>query len=245
MKKIDMHGHLGYWPFALPNCGTVESLLHLCERYDIDRLVASSSLALNYDMVGGNAEMAAAADEHGRLLMYVYVNPNFLAQSCTEMDRYLPEDFAVGCKIHTSYSATPTSAPRMHDLMAEIARRTNLDKIHPGDAADLAKWARAYPDLNIIVAHSFGAGYRGAVQLALAHPNIYLDFCCSHAGRGKIRDALDCCGPGQIVFGSDVDLLDPAFTLAVFEGAKMTEEERSAVYYDNAARLLGLPPLKA
>ena len=240
MKKIDMHGHLGHWPFALPNCGSAESLVRLCERYDIEHLAASSSLALNYDMEAGNAEMAEAAREHKRLLMYVYVNPNFIAQSCAEMDRYLPEEFGVGCKIHTSYSATPTSAPRMHELVAEIARRTSLVKVHPGDAADLAQWASAYPDLNIIVAHSFGSNYPAAVELAIAHPNIYLDFCCSHAGRGKVRYALDRCGAGQIVFGSDMDLLDPAFTMSVFEGAKLSEEERRAVYHDNGARLLGI-----
>jgi len=240
MKKIDMHAHLGYWPFALPNCGTVESLLHLAERYDIEHIAASSALALNYDMQAGNEEMAKAARGHESLLMYVYVNPNFIAESCTEMDRYLSEDFGIGCKIHTSYSATPTSARRMHDLIAEIARRTGLVKVHPGSAEDLAAWARAYPDLNIIVAHSFGAGYHAAIDLALAHPNIHLDFCCSHAGRGKVRDALDRLGPGQIVFGSDMDLLDPAFTLAVFEAADMTEKERAAVYWGNGARLLGI-----
>lgn len=240
MKIIDMHAHLGYWPFAIPNCGTVEALLRLCDRYDIEYVAASSSLALNYDMQAGNEEMAEAARAYDPLLMYVYVNPNFLAQSCTEMDRYLGEDFSVGCKIHTSYSATPTSSPRMYELMAEVARRTSLVKIHPGDAEDLARWARAYPDLNIIVAHSFATNYPAAVELALAHPNIYLDFCCSHAGRGKVRYALDRCGPDQIVFGSDMDLLDPAFTIAMFEAAGLTDTERRAVYRDNAARLLGL-----
>lgn len=240
MEKIDMHAHLGYWPFALPNCGTVDSLLRLAERYDIRHIAASSALALNYDMQAGNEEMAEAAREHDPLLMYVYVNPNFIAQSCSEMDRYLAEDFGIGCKIHTSYSATSTSAQRMYDLIAEIARRTSLVKVHPGAAGDLAAWARAYPDLNIIVAHAFGAGYPAAIDLALAHPNIHLDFCCSHTGRGKVRDALDRLGPRQIVFGSDMDLLDPAFTLAVFEAADLTDGERHAVYRDNAARLLGI-----
>jgi predicted TIM-barrel fold metal-dependent hydrolase len=184
--------------------------------------------------------MAEAARRHEPLLMYVYVNPNFLEQSCAEMDRYLPEESVVGCKIHASYSATPTSSLRMYDLIAEIARRTTLVKVHPGDAEDLSCWARMYPDLNIVVAHSFGANYRPAVELAVAHPNIYLDFCCSHAGRGKVRYALDRCGPGQIVFGSDMDLLDPAFTMAMFEAADLTDEERRAVYRDNAAHLLRL-----
>ncbi|MEA3403241.1 MAG: amidohydrolase family protein [Armatimonadota bacterium] len=240
MQKIDMHAHLGHWAFAIPNSGTVESLLHLCERYDIRYVAASSTHAIVYDMQSGNEEMAEAAREHEWLLMYVYANPNVLDQSCAEMDRYLPEDFAVGVKIHCNYSATGTGEPRMHDLMAEIARRTSLVKIHPGAAEDLAQWARVYRDLNIIIAHSFAASYAAAVDLALAHSNIYLDFCSSQATRGRVRYALDRCGPGQIVFGSDMDLLDPAWSMGIFEGADLTDEERQAVYWDNAARLLGV-----
>ncbi len=37
-----------------------------------------------------------------------------------------------------------------------------------------------------------------------------------------------------------MDLLEPAFTLGMFEGAGMTEEQARAVYYDNAARLFGI-----
>ncbi|MGC9316951.1 MAG: amidohydrolase family protein [Armatimonadota bacterium] len=240
MQKIDMHAHLGHWAFAIPNSGTVESLLHLAERYDIRRLVASSAQAITYDMQSGNEEMAEAAREHDRLLMYVYVNPNFLEDSCTEMDRYLREDFGVGVKIHCSYSATGTGEARMHDLIAEVARRTSLVKIHPGAREDIEQWARVYPDLNIIIAHSFAGDYPEAVDLALAHSNIYLDFCSSHTGRGKVRYALDRCGPGQIVFGSDVGLLDPVWTIGMFEAADLTDEERHAVYWGNAARLLGL-----
>jgi len=184
--------------------------------------------------------MAQAACDHEQLLMYVYANANWPAESCAELDRYLGEDFAVGVKIHCGYSAVASSDPRMYDLMAEIARRTALVKVHPGVAEDLSAWARAWPDLNIIIAHAFASGYPAAVALAAAHPNIHLDFCSSHAGSGKVRDTLDRIGPGQVVFGSDMDLIDPAFVMGMFEEADLTDAERRAVYYDNGARLLGL-----
>lgn len=240
MKKIDMHGHLGHWAFAIPGCGTAESLVHLCERYEIEYLAASSTQALTYDMRAGNEQMAQAAREHDPLLMYVYCNANWLAQSCAEMDMYLGEEFCVGVKIHCGYSGVSTGDPRMSDLMAEIARRTSLVKIHPGAAQDLARFARAYPDLNITIAHAFAGNYPAAVALAATHPNIYLDFCSSLATRGKVRYALDRVGARQIVFGSDMDLIDPAFVLGMFREAQMTPEEERAVYYDNGARLLGV-----
>lgn len=243
MKKIDMHAHLGRWWFPIPNTGTVESLLRLCEEYDIEHAVISSGHAIAYDMRAGNAEVAEAVEKHEQLLGYCYCNANFLEESCEEMDAYLPRDCFVGVKIHASYSACGTGDPKMYELMEQIARRTSLVKIHTGGAEvrrHLAAYADKYPELNIIIAHALGADYKTAADLAAEHSNIYLDFCSSGAYRGKVEYAVQTCGVRQIVFGSDMDLLDPAFTLGQFEGAGLTEEQKQAVYYDNAARLLGL-----
>jgi len=243
MKKIDMHTHLGQWWFPIPNSGTAESLLRLCDRYDIRRIVASSTQAIAYDMRAGNAEMAEAAEKHERILAYCYCNPKFLEESCEEMDTYLPLDNFVGVKVHASYSACGTGHPRMYDLIAEIAKRTSLVKIHNGGAEvgrHLAAHAEAHPGLNIIIAHALGADFKTAANVAADHSNLYLDFCSSWSYRGKVEYAVDKCGAGQIVFGTDMDLLDPAFTLGMFEGADISDEQRQAIYYDNAARLLGL-----
>ena len=243
MKKIDMHTHLGQWWFPIPNTGTAESLLRLCDRYDIRRIVASSTQAIAYDMRAGNAEMAEAAEKHERILGYCYCNAKFLEESCEEMDTYLALDSFVGVKVHASYSACGTGDPRMYDLIAEIAKRTSLLKIHNGGAEvgrHLAAHAQAHPDLNIIIAHALASDYQTAADLAAEHGNLYLDFCSSWSYRGKVEYAVDKCGASKIVFGSDMDLLDPAFTLGAFEGADLTDEQRQSIYYDNAARLLGL-----
>ena len=243
MKKIDMHGHLGYWAFPIPGAGTAESLARLCEKYDIEYLAASATQALTYDMQAGNQEMAEAAVAHRPILAYCYCNPNFLEQSCAEMDRYLPLADFVGVKIHAGYSSCPTGDPRMYELMPEIAARTTLVKIHTGGAdviGHLGRFAESHASLNIIVAHAMGAGYAALADLAVEHRNIYLDFCSSWAWRGKVEYAIGTCGPEQVVFGSDMDLIDPAFTLGMFEGAGLTDEQKRMIYYGNGARLLGL-----
>lgn len=243
MKKIDAHAHLGHWAFPIPHAGTAESLVRLCEKYDMEYCAASATQALTWDMQIGNAEMAEAVQRYAPILGYVYCNPNFLEQSVAELDRYLPEDGFVGVKIHGGYSACATGSEQMRELMPEIAARASVVKIHPAGAnvpGVLAEYADAYPGLNIIIAHALGNDYRSAAALACAHPNIYLDFASSLAYRGKIEHALATCGAGQIVFGTDMDLFEPAFTLGMFEGAGLDEEQARAVYYDNAARLFGL-----
>jgi len=243
MRKIDVHAHLGQWWFPMPGTGTVDSLLRLCERYDIEYVLTSSTHAIAYDMRAGNAELAEAVAAHQPILGYCYCNAKFLEESCQEMDTYLPLDGFVGVKIHASYSACATGDPRMYDLIAEVARRTSLLKIHSGGAEiarHLAAHATAHPNLNIIIAHALGGDYQTAADLAAEHGNLYLDFCSSGAYRGKIEYAISTCGVQQVVFGSDMDLLDPAFTLGMFESADLTDQQRRAIYYDNAARLLGL-----
>ena len=243
MRMIDAHAHLGHWAFPIPNCGTAESLVRMCEKYDMQYCAASATQALTYDMQAGNEEMAEAAQAHDPILGYCYANPNFIEQSVVEMDRYLPLGYFVGVKIHGGYAACATGDAKMRELMAEIAARTSVVKIHTAGAdvpGALSRHASEHPTLNIIIAHGLGAAYETAADLAVAHSNIYLDFTCSWAYRGKIEHALATCGAGQIVFGTDMDLFEPAFTLGMFEGAGMTEEQSRAVYYDNAARLFGV-----
>ncbi len=243
MRKIDAHAHLGYWGFPIPRAGTAESLVRMCEKYDMQYCVASATLALTYDMQAGNEQMAEAVQRYAPILGYVYCNPNFLDASVAEMERYLPEEGFVGVKIHGGYSGCATGGEKMRELMPEIAARAKVVKIHPAGAdvpGTLAQYAAQYPSLNIIIAHALVSDYRTAAELAARHRNVYLDFACSWAGRGKIEYALATCGAEQIVFGTDMDLFEPAFTLGMFEGAGLDEAQARAIYYDNAARIFGL-----
>ncbi len=243
MKKIDAHAHLGHWAFPIPNAGTAESLVRMCEKYDMQYCAASATHALTYDMEAGNEEMAEAVARYEPILGYCYCNANFIEQSVAEMDRYMAEDGFVGVKIHGGYAGCATGDTKMHELMAEIAARATVVKIHTAGAdvaGALARYASEHPTLNIIIAHGMTSAYETAAELAIAHSNIYIDFTCSWAYRGKIGHCLATCGAGQIVFGTDMDLFEPAFTLGMFEGARMTEEQRQAIYYDNAARLFGM-----
>ncbi len=244
MKKIDAHAHYGVWNFPIPHCGTVDNLLRLCDKHDVAHAVCSSGLAILYDMEEGNAEMAEIVAEHEQLLGYVYVNPNFIPESIAEMERYLPEDGFVGVKIYTAgYSGVPADAPIFEDMVAEVARYASAMLIHTYDievGRTLAGYAEKHPGLNFIMGHAAAMDSDQAAKLARTHPNMYLEFCSSWAGKGKVERAIDICGAEQILYGSDMDLIDPAFIIGMFEDAGLTEEQKQMIYYDNAARLFGL-----
>ncbi|MFO7946140.1 MAG: amidohydrolase family protein [Armatimonadota bacterium] len=244
MTKIDMHAHYGSWNFPIPHAGTAENLLRLCDRHDVEYAVCSSAEAILYDMESGNEKMAEVCAEHQPLLGYVYVNPNFIERSVQEMETYLSEDDFVGVKIYTNgYSAVPADADCFRELFGEIARLSTVVLVHTGSAATvaaLAEYAQMYPDLNIILGHAAARDSDEAAQYAAKHPNMYLEFCSSWAGYGKVERAVQTCGAEQIVYGTDMDLIDPAFIIGMYEDADLTDSQRAMIYRGNAASLLGL-----
>ncbi|MEA3400432.1 MAG: amidohydrolase family protein [Armatimonadota bacterium] len=243
MKRIDVHAHIGVWPFPGPAGDPVERLLRLCDREDVEYAVCSSGLALYYDMGEGNAELAAAAATDDRLLGYVYVNANWIERSVAEMERYLGSEQFVGVKIHPRFSAVPENSPRMADLIAAVAEYSRVLLMHTVDRnsiRQMGRYAQEHPELSIILAHAANTDSDEAARVAREHPGVYLDFASEWPGAGRIERALDICGPEQIVYGTDMDLLDPGYTRGMFEAAALSERQARLVYHENAARILGL-----
>lgn len=244
MKKIDMHAHYGVWNFPIPECGTVDSLMRLCDAHDIEYAVCSAAEAILYDMEAGNAKMADVCAKNDRLLGYVYVNPNYIYESVTQMERYLSEPEFVGVKIYTGgYTGIEADAECFGELFAEIARRAPIVLVHTGSettAEALGEYANMYRDLKIILGHAAGRDSDEAAAVAAENLNVYLDLCSSWAGYGKVERAVEICGVEQIVYGSDMDLIDPAFTIGMYEDANLTDYQRRRIYSENAAQILGL-----
>jgi predicted TIM-barrel fold metal-dependent hydrolase len=240
---IDLHAHLGIWPFPIPTEDPVVGLVKLFRDYQIELAVVSSAKAICYDMAEGNDDLAEALPKTRLLRGYVYVNPNYLEESCQEMARYLGKPGFVGVKIHPSYAQCPLGSEPLSRLIDEVAARTTLVKIHTYNSADAMasrREAAKHPELNFVLAHACAGATRDAADVAAELPNVFLEFSCSLAERGRVEYALETCGAKQIVFGSDMDLLDPAFALGMFDGAHLSDEDRQAIMHDNAARLLNL-----
>jgi len=245
MMRIDVHAHIGVWPYPAPPGDPVQRLLRWCDREDVRYAVCSSGLALYYEMAEGNAELAGALERDARLLGYVYVNPNWLERSVAEMERYLADGRFVGAKIHPRLSGVPEDAPRMAELIAAVAEHARVLLMHTVDrnsARQMLRYAAAHPELAIIVAHAANTDSDEAARVAREQPNVYLDFASEWPGAGRVRRALGICGAEQIVYGTDMDLLDPGYARGQFEAAALTEHEARLIYRDNAARIFGLEP---
>ncbi|MGH2558684.1 MAG: amidohydrolase family protein [Thermomicrobiales bacterium] len=236
---IDMHAHLGPWRFPILTRDT-ETMLDYARRYNLEKIIISSALGITYDMGEGNRELKELIDPHPELLGYVVTNPNFVEESAAEMDHYYRYPNFVGAKIHAEYAATPTAAPRMAALFAEIAKRGRPVKIHnagPDWLHALRDLARKHPDLPIVLAHG---GSFGTPAFIKETPNISLEYCRSSSLRGLIRKGLETLGPDRLMFGTDQDLFDPGYAFGAYHDAGFTEREAEQVMYSNAKRVFGL-----
>jgi predicted TIM-barrel fold metal-dependent hydrolase len=241
MGIIDVHGHYGRWPFPIA-AADADGLLRLMDRHGIERVVLSSAEAIVYDMASGNARMAKAIASRDRLFGWVVVNPHFLQASRRELERYLVSDNFVGAKIHPAYCGTSIGDPKMGALLDAIAEHRARVEIHTYSAAaarEALEHARRQPHMPIIMAHAGATEHEGAARCAAEVDNLFLEFCCSHALRGRVRSAIQIAGGERVVFGSDLDLLSPAFTLGMFHDAGLSDDEARAAFRGNAERIFG------
>ncbi len=65
------------------------------------------------------------------------------------------------------------------------------------------------------------------------------EFCATGCERGKVEESVREAGANRILFGSDIDLIDPAYILGLYEEAALTPQEQQLVMHGNASRLFG------
>jgi predicted TIM-barrel fold metal-dependent hydrolase len=239
---IDVHQHVGPWPFP-GRWGGIELNLRYLERRGIDAAIISSAEAIVDDMVAGNAHLAEDLIGHPQLYGYVTVNPRCINLSARQIETYLSDPQFVGFKVHTNYSATSIGEPRMAALFATMETYRKPLLIHTwgaGDVRALAGLAGRFPDLPIVAAHAGGEAWREAIEAAVGRPNLHLEFAVSNQERGRIERAIAALGPERVMFGSDATLFDPLYVLSCFREAQITDQDRPLVMGGNAIRVFEL-----
>jgi uncharacterized protein len=242
---IDVHAHAGPWFFAMdvgdPGLGDA-----LMRRYGIDAAIVSASEAVTYDAVSGNRWLADVLDRRTadgpRLYGYVTVNPTDLRAAEADLERYLPGGRFLGVKIHTTYPAQGLGSTAMRDALRLVAAAGVPALVHTwgADVWALVDVLAAEPSLRLVAGHMGGPAWREGVAAAARCDRLFLEPCCSVTDRGKVRFALDHVPTGQLLFGTDATLIDPAVSLGVVADAGLDARERELMLWRNAAELFGI-----
>lgn len=244
MPIIDVHSHYGKWPFPMRQWGA-DYAVELMRRRGISKTIMSSSYAIEYNFVEGNAQMAKAIENHPELLGYVTVNPNYFEASCRELEEYYKKPNFVGAKIHPAYCRLAINAPQMRAMIRKIAEYGRPVLIHTygaGTAYQIRTLAEDCPDLPIIMGHGGADAWREAAEVAGQMKNVYMEFCCSVLETDKVRRSAEIAGADKLLFGTDLDLIHPGFIAGSYEEAGLSREDLEKVLYRTASKLFRIEP---
>lgn len=256
MKIIDVHAHVGKWhTWHVPSRQwTLEQQLcgidRLMDRLEYECCIVSSLRALKQDITEGNREVLTAVESRDRIHGYVVASPHYVEQSIAEIDKYATHPKFLGIKNHPVITRERVNTRRNLEILDHVRRKGYRLPVllHTYDVADcrsVIDAAERFPDQVFIMGHMCGPEWRRCVDLladaADACANVYVEpASCSHPVAGKIRYARDKLGTGRILFGTDMDLINPAFGLGMILGADISDEDRRMILHDNAVALFGL-----
>ncbi|MFM1851775.1 MAG: hypothetical protein RIS54_1459 [Verrucomicrobiota bacterium] len=107
------------------------------------------------------------------------------------------------------------------------------------DPEHTALFARRNPDVNIIMAHLIGCGYRGVLAVKDL-PNVWVDTSGGYPEAQIIEYAVEHLGAERVLFGSDLPIRECSVKIGAIRGANLSAAAQQKIFYDNAARLVGV-----
>jgi hypothetical protein len=247
LEIIDAHGHLGpYRNFAIPDPGA-EAIVRVMDRCGVARLGISSHMAIGPDWVTGNRMTAEAVARHpDRLFGYAVADPHQPARIREELTHCFDRLGMVGLKLHPDLAEVPIGDAGYDPAWEFAAERGCLVLVHTFhasrfcDPSALRPLAERYPDLPILLVHS-GAqppAFPGAIVLARACPNLYLDLSGSFLTGPWIAALVREAGADRVVWSSDIPFIDLRYGLGRAAFAGLDPDALRLVMGGNIKRLL-------
>ena len=239
MKIIDAHAHLGVWPFPIEQVH-LTALQEILDKFGFYRTIVSSARAILYDMEEGNREVAEAASQDERILGLIFVNPNLLEKSISELERWGTDSRFVGVKYHPSYVKLPVNAPENQPLLEKIAELRLPLCVHTWGrelGASALDVARKYSNLKLVCFHMGWPDYEDLLEKARPLENVSVEIAVTGVEHNRVRRAVEVLGKERVLFGTDTTLLNPARMLGLVEESRLTAEEKEFIFHRNAERV--------
>ena len=238
---IDCHNHIGE-PWGTRDRQTPEELLERMDRAGIDMAVVFPFRYENYD----NRNTYEAVKRYpDRLIGFAMAAPWLCRDIGTVLRKEIEEYGFKGIKIHANAHSFKMTAVETLAPIFDVAREKQIPVLaYSGDELvavphTFGPIAKAYPDVNIIMAHSgFMQNTPEAISVAKECPNIYL---VHESGiSGGLMQSVKELGADRVLMGTDTPYWDFEVQLKKIEVAVPLEEDRKKIQGENIARLLRL-----
>ncbi len=251
---IDADCHISPTPEG-GNSISADELLQRMDRAGVDMALAWLQPPYMREVGPANAYVARAMRDHpDRILGFGWADPHLgIEKSRDEVRRCIEDHGLYGVKLNGAQNSFYVDDPALSlPLVEEVAARGSILAFHVGaDAFEqthpfrVAKVARLFPELPILMVHMGGVGHAdltdAAIEFAAECPNLTL--IGSAARTGSILKAVRTLGAGRLCFGSDTPFelmhVERARYDAMLEGV-LEGDEKAQVMGGNAERLFGL-----
>jgi predicted TIM-barrel fold metal-dependent hydrolase len=250
---IDCHAHLGFAPaFYTPDIST-GTMLALMDRLHISKAFCSHMAMLIGDQKFGFKESLEAYEESdGRILLYTVFNP-ILPDSIDFVKKCMKTKGFIGIKIHPSFHSCPADDDAYDPIWKFAMERSVPILTHTWDYSEtnpkqkysfpalFEKYTRKYKDVVLILGHA-GGRYKGhleAARLAKTYDNVYLDLSGDSYDTGLIEYLVKEAGSKKILFGSDMNWIDPRTHVGRILDAKISISDKQNIFAQNALKIFG------
>ena len=255
---IDMHAHIfpekiaekavdsigKYYGVKMRRNGTVDGLLESGRNINVSRYVIHSSATTVEQVKAINNYVSSVQTAHSEFVGFATLHPG-LRDAGAEVERIISLGLK-GVKLHPEFQHFSIDDEDMMHVYEAVEGKLPV-LVHMGDQnvdssspVRLARILDRFPGLTVIAAH-FG-GYRmwDLSCKYLIGKNLYMDT-SSTLEFIKPERAVDMIrkhGVDKMLFGSDYPMWDHKEELERFLALDLTEEERRAVLFGNANKLL-------
>ena len=228
--KIDVHFHINGWNVLGPETN-INNFNKEFEIFNYKKVIFSSSEALNYDLFVGNKQTMDLIETDPRFYGLIVIDPTRVEDSLAEIEKYANHKKFVGLKTiqdlygyrldHSSYC-----------IIFEKNKKIKLPVM--GHILGMLEVSKMFPEFNFICAHSTWE----RVKHMLGNENIYFDLATSHndVAETKMEKFIHEAGNEKILFASDAQLINPAWTLGKLASSEIREDSLEKILFFNALK---------
>ncbi|MCP4643538.1 MAG: amidohydrolase [bacterium] len=238
---IDMHAHMGPDTFAIPETSAA-SIVAAMDLTGIATTVVGPMLpSVQDECDAANAAVAEAVRAFpGRLLGYLRALPAQDPWPLSKVEQWVDQGFT-GIKLH-NIVGVPYTHPSYHPFF-EVANERRMPVLFHSWGQDqefreFREIAQAYPNLNLLLAHTAASNEAGYVAIASEFDNVYLELATTAGPRGLVDRLVENPGADRVVWGSDVCFINQAQQLGKVIGARIPDDDKVRILSGNARRIL-------
>ena len=243
IEVIDAHTHIDTIAGCNIRLSKAEDVIEYMDRLNIKKSLISSIGSIGCDFKAGNDIVAEAVSKYpDRLLGYVTVNPHYKDGNIKEIERFKENKNFIGIKIHPSHLGVTVNAECLDEVYAYAHQMHSLVLVHTwsdGEIAALTEISEKYPEMRLIMAHAGAtSGVKRCAEAIKTHKNLYCDFPIASAPYGIVETLVKHGDANKILFGTDSTLADPRITYGRVLFADISDEDKTKIFYKNAAKIL-------